>query len=195
MYYIFILHQTTTIASEYGPTTLLYYIFILHQTTTVKSWLALIDKLYYIFILHQTTTRQAVVGEEVGCIISSFYIKPQQVRPHQNLSFVVLYLHSTSNHNLLSGGKFHSAVVLYLHSTSNHNAFEAVQFYVSVVLYLHSTSNHNFEHFDIPLDRVVLYLHSTSNHNHPRMPYTWTSCCIISSFYIKPQQGLLMGIC
>ena len=34
--------------------------------------------LYYIFILHQTTTRPLHDVDSTGCIISSFYIKPQQ---------------------------------------------------------------------------------------------------------------------
>ena len=55
------------------------------------------------------------------CIISSFYIKPQHTR-HAVLSHVVvLYLHSTSNHNFRFFFLAAEIVVLYLHSTSNHN--------------------------------------------------------------------------
>ena len=35
---------------------MLYYIFILHQTTTAEADAVIDDLLYYIFILHQTTT-------------------------------------------------------------------------------------------------------------------------------------------
>jgi len=38
-----------------------------------------------------------------------------------NLNVVVLYLHSTSNHNVWPVYYWHARVVLYLHSTSNHN--------------------------------------------------------------------------
>ena len=56
LYYIFILHQTTTNnKSTYIPN-LLYYIFILHQTTTTTNPMPAEMALYYIFILHQTTT-------------------------------------------------------------------------------------------------------------------------------------------
>ena len=56
----------------------LYYIFILHQTTTVKTRAIFQVLLYYIFILHQTTTWQVSAKRWRGCIISSFYIKPQR---------------------------------------------------------------------------------------------------------------------
>ena len=39
--------------------------------------------------------------------------------------------------------------------------------------------------------KVVLYLHSTSNHNLRMLPPLNTTCCIISSFYIKPQLQLV----
>ena len=56
-------------------------------------------------------------------------------------------------------------VVLYLHSTSNHNGTANVLEVHRVVLYLHSTSNHNSAIFFSHSRCVVLYLHSTSNHN------------------------------
>ena len=56
--------------------------------------------LYYIFILHQTTTMIGAYLFMSGCIISSFYIKPQLNFDHSVEGLVVLYLHSTSNHNL-----------------------------------------------------------------------------------------------
>ena len=40
LYYIFILHQTTTLAEEDGRADMLYYIFILHQTTTYTTYIA-----------------------------------------------------------------------------------------------------------------------------------------------------------
>ena len=36
-------------------------------------------ELYYIFILHQTTTYTNTLKNIKGCIISSFYIKPQHI--------------------------------------------------------------------------------------------------------------------
>ena len=56
LYYIFILHQTTTLTLLENLKEKLYYIFILHQTTTPDNSITDLIKLYYIFILHQTTT-------------------------------------------------------------------------------------------------------------------------------------------
>ena len=56
LYYIFILHQTTTPTPLLLTFNRLYYIFILHQTTTAEWGRIQITGLYYIFILHQTTT-------------------------------------------------------------------------------------------------------------------------------------------
>ena len=64
---------TTKSASE-----MLYLIEILHQTTTFV--VEIIDSLllYLIEILHQTTTVRMAVFFLFRCILSKFYIKPQQ---------------------------------------------------------------------------------------------------------------------
>ena len=77
-----------------------------------------------------------------GCIISSFYIKPQLSRKQAITLIVVLYLHSTSNHNsywTISRGR---QVVLYLHSTSNHNRIAAYNKIYSLyyIFILHQTT-------------------------------------------------------
>ena len=126
-----------------GVWTELYYIFILHQTTTKYFALIINNLLYYIFILHQTTTWVVDIVLPHSCIISSFYIKPQHANGRKRKQLVVLYLHSTSNHNTLFALAWPLYVVLYLHSTSNHNTFFALVYLWRVVLYLHSTSNHN----------------------------------------------------
>ena len=99
----------------------LYLIEILHQTTTVVQRELLGAVLYLIEILHQTTTTYAVafqlcscilskfyikpqqipasIGINMGCILSKFYIKPQHRTPHCLSRFVVSYRNSTSNHN------------------------------------------------------------------------------------------------
>ena len=77
-------------------------------------------------------------------------------------------------------------VVLYLHSTSNHNYETFVNQNLSVVLYLHSTSNHNQPLRSMYITELyyIFILHQTTtiigNESH-------FSSCIISSFYIKPQ--------
>ena len=120
----------------------------------------------------------------------------------------MLYLTSTSNHNLMYKSVMKKWVVLYLTSTSNHNFVSLLFFFLIVVLYLTSTSNHNQTAAVLLLSFVVLYLTSTSNHNYNafRQTASWLcyilllhrttttgcytklhECCVISYFYIEPQ--------
>ena len=143
LYYTFILHQTTTTSLSPTIHAWLYYTFILHQTTTILHGSDVVGKvvlylhstsnhnalnahvcfneLYYTFILHQTTTICWALTLSCCCIIPSFYIKPQLQLTSSYIKKVVLYLHSTSNHNCASIIHSFPFVVLYLHSTSNHN--------------------------------------------------------------------------
>ena len=110
------------------------------------------------------------------------------------LTRVVLYLYSTSNHNIKIKRSSECGVVLYLYSTSNHNVkprkpkwcYVVLYLYIyikpqrsasrcasfTVVLYLYSTSNHNALVVVAFKGYVVLYLYSTSNHN-PLLLYTY----------------------
>ena len=101
----------------------LYYIFILHQTTTFRHFQTLRPPLYYIFILHQTTTVCNENLQAESCIISSFYIKPQprtaQLRNQCCCIISSFYIKPQPKLSIY----FYLAVVLYLHSTSNHNFF------------------------------------------------------------------------
>ncbi len=124
---------------------------------------------------------------KICCIISSFYIKPQLSDDLNGELRVVLYLHSTSNHNCLVVVIRWQKVVLYLHSTSNHNCDKELSATRGVVLYLHSTSNHNRGSF-ISVRNLLYYifiLHQTTTIG---MQIPNSMSCIISSFYIKPQQ-------
>ena len=121
--------------------------------------------LSYICFLHQTTTHRSQHVRIERCLISVFYIKPQHEYRAEPSRFVVLYLFSTSNHNIKSLNISETIVVLYLFSTSNHNWQSARRTSRHVVLYLFSTSNHNFCMYIYYLCVVVLYLFSTSNHN------------------------------
>ena len=121
LYYIFILHQTTTALFATLAPLWLYYIFILHQTTTYRCWCCYcrccIISSFYIkpqpLASYRQRTCSCIISSFyikpqrkrtyscyfAGCIISSFYIKPQRSISSIRDSFVVLYLHSTSNHN------------------------------------------------------------------------------------------------
>ena len=82
LYLIEILHQTTTSESLLLLLCQLYLIEILHQTTT--SYIGILGRLplYLIEILHQTTTLGTISHLPQRCILSKFYIKPQQYRPY-----------------------------------------------------------------------------------------------------------------
>ena len=143
----------------------LYLIEILHQTTTHVCVLARKQPLYLIEILHQTTTRVETFRLMFGCILSKFYIKPQQTRYTAKYYRVVSYRNSTSNHNSCLCISEETAVVSYRNSTSNHNCVHALWNWPRVVSYRNSTSNHNAA-ADCSKSRIVVsYRNSTSNHN------------------------------
>ena len=100
---------------------MLYLIEILHQTTTsYANWQKQFE-LYLIEILHQTTTSRLASIRLYCCILSKFYIKPQQRHYVWWFCFVVSYRNSTSNHNSGTTTPNSALVVSYRNSTSNHN--------------------------------------------------------------------------
>ena len=122
------------------------------------------DKLYLIEILHQTTTEGERYAEFASCILSKFYIKPQQRLRFQLRRPVVSYRNSTSNHNRHGDGSRRAALYLIeiLHQTTTPFRFATIRvscilskFYIKpqlsalhclqvwVVSYRNSTSNHN----------------------------------------------------
>ena len=124
----------------------------------------LYNELYLIEILHQTTTPSPLAVFLLSCILSKFYIKPQRLlQPHLQ-RYVVSYRNSTSNHN--SGGSLVAPG--------------------SVVSYRNSTSNHNSVTEYTPLSRLYLIeiLHQTTTYSGLTV---FTTSCILSKFYIKPQ--------
>ena len=78
LYLIEILHQTTTTSTALLVSRVLYLIEILHQTTTSRYSESSVFWLYLIEILHQTTTQVLAWTLRCRCILSKFYIKPQQ---------------------------------------------------------------------------------------------------------------------
>ena len=103
LYLIEILHQTTTMFVAILLLSRLYLIEILHQTTTSRTTMLHRLKLYLIEILHQTTTIRRSFYSVDSCILSKFYIKPQQQTIKLQSNSVVSYRNSTSNHNDLEG--------------------------------------------------------------------------------------------
>ena len=102
----------------------LYFIWILHQTTTFCFCVSALTLLYFIWILHQTTTSGWTYRASWSCILFGFYIKPQRIGADVFKGLVVFYLDSTSNHNNYILWDGNTQVVFYLDSTSNHNLVE-----------------------------------------------------------------------
>ena len=165
MYLIEILHQTTTLDPSWFIRRLLYLIEILHQTTTGTHPEVGNEPLYLIEILHQTTTGGIEVKPFNSCILSKFYIKPQLSRQktcnHRRCILSKFYI--KPQHFYASCCAF--VVVSYRNSTSNHNV--AIQLPVLHALYL------------------IEILHQTTTMSVPSMSM---KSCILSKFYIKPQQ-------
>ena len=108
---------------------------------------------------------------QVCCIISLFYIKPQHINYWNLCTLVALYRYSTSNHNSFPRDLVFQKVALYRYSTSNHNALILVRL-ASVLHY-------------------IVILHQTTTINYEAIK---TGGCIISLFYIKPQQDALREV-
>ena len=104
-----------------------------------------------------------------SCILSKFYIKPQQSSDCLICFEVVSYRNSTSNHNFDVILTVEPRVVSYRNSTSNHNCFADIFRRTIVVSYRNSTSNHNTSSGEKRRCAVVSYRNSTSNHNHSRI--------------------------
>ena len=165
----------------------LYLIEILHQTTTRCAVADHFVELYLIEILHQTTTARRRSASNAGCILSKFYIKPQQLTPYRQPGEVVSYRNSTSNHNFLLDDFCAIAVVSYRNSTSNHNSRRILLPATIVVSYRNSTSNHNTGAKLMKDSKLYLIeiLHQTTTQ---RVFLERTESCILSKFYIKPQR-------
>ena len=103
---------------------------------------AITTELYYIFILHQTTTMLKLQAEAISCIISSFYIKPQQPYAILYSHGVVLYLHSTSNHNsiMTSSLLIQLYYIFILHQTTTDKGFLQHQSLLYYIFILHQTT-------------------------------------------------------
>ena len=120
--------------------------------------------LYLIEILHQTTTVRLAVDCLDRCILSKFYIKPQQLPYLLRVPVVVSYRNSTSNHNSKAIRRYSETLYLIeiLHQTTTASAIG----WLARELYL------------------IEILHQTTT---PRREISVSNSCILSKFYIKPQ--------
>ena len=185
LYLIEILHQTTTssprslhraVVSYRNSTSnhnlmfccMLQSMVVSYRNSTSNHNIAVggmaLTKLYLIEILHQTTTHVDTVRVDYSCILSKFYIKPQQRIRHKIGHSVVSYRNSTSNHNRRC--QWCIALLLYLieilHQTTTTAGAEPRNDALYLIEILHQTTTGD-------VNGVSLY------------------CCILSKFYIKPQ--------
>ena len=147
---------------------MLYLIEILHQTTTVAGEDIAAGELYLIEILHQTTTFIADDWPILSCILSKFYIKPQQEQWSNSYQNVVSYRNSTSNHNGFGIRHVRRPVVSYRNSTSNHNPNFSIEFFDKLYLIeiLHQTTT-RVPPLPIPLLLYLIeILHQTTTKIH-----------------------------
>ena len=208
LYLIEILHQTTTLDTANELVRKLYLIEILHQTTTCGKCEECLRRLYLIEILHQTTTFSTCSFSTCCCILSKFYIKPQQQRSLGFSYVVVSYRNSTSNHN--NTFAVYVLVRLYLieilHQTTTvaEGLVEIAQLYLIEILH-QTTTKRALQFFDLRLYLIEI-LHQTTTKSRTiftcRRLYlieilhqtttvagsvAGAGSCILSKFYIKPQ--------
>ena len=168
----------------------LYLIEILHQTTTSMMVNLKCSLLYLIEILHQTTTAEMPVLVHGSCILSKFYIKPQQRFEIEIPNPVVSYRNSTSNHNMPSVDS--TLVELYLieilHQTTT--SFRRLMEILSCILskfYIKPQLVRNFYGYSQCCILSKFYIKPQQK----QMTRFSESCCILSKFYIKPQLAIL----
>ena len=99
-----------------------------------------------------------------GCVISFFYIKPQPSIETKLVTFVVLYLSSTSNHNDERAPLRNIAVVLYLSSTSNHNDHSVFDLsnWLCYIFLLHQTTTMLVQERSFDKLCYIFLLHQTT---------------------------------
>ena len=126
---------------------------------------AIANKLYLIEILHQTTTCGSARVHTSGCILSKFYIKPQQrVRHRIGHSCCILSKFYIKPQQRVRHRIGHSCCILskFYIKPQHFSVSNSVNYVVS---YRNSTSNHNNNFNGDQYSMVVSYRNSTSNHN------------------------------
>ena len=133
-------HNTGGLASGISG---LYLIEILHQTTTMSRSTSKATTLYLIEILHQTTTLVTLVLPLLGCILSKFYIKPQQAGgdKHRTQSCILSKFYIKPQPPLLNSRRPPRCILSKFYIKPQQCPDCLISF--EVVSYRNSTSNHN----------------------------------------------------
>ena len=145
-------------------------------------------ELYLIEILHQTTTARSPQAWSFRCILSKFYIKPQQrVRHKLGHSCCILskFYIKPQHLDILQFWRDRCILSKFYIKPQQLNWEKEVPVVVS---YRNSTSNHNC--FADIFRRTMLYLIEILHQTTTLLVLPLLLlCCILSKFYIKPQHG------
>ena len=179
-----------------------------HNMNARRQWRF---QLYLIEILHQTTTRRLSGYSRWRCILSKFYIKPQRPALKVDLaqSCILSKFYIKPQHRNARGplicccilSKFYikpqrealedqSVLKLYLieilHQTTTIEVIQIVPFVLYLIEILHQTTTMSYSGNTPSLLYLIEILHQTTTHT---VVPSFSSSCILSKFYIKPQRG------
>ena len=121
-----------------------------------------------------------------SCILSKFYIKPQQPKQSQHRTASCILSKFYIKPQLVANAMSVCVVVSYRNSTSNHNSIpmlgQALRLYLIEIL--HQTTTRRSGFFAPRALYLIEILHQTTTATTRRETF---SGCILSKFYIKPQ--------
>ena len=154
-----------------------------HNVSATRSNMLL---LYLIEILHQTTTRVRLAQFLLGCILSKFYIKPQQCKYTKKMELVVSYRNSTSNHNrtriTTQTSRLYLIEILHQTTTLAYPTLARGELYLIEILHQTTTRQGRQERYRQLY--LIEILHQTTT---MEIILCHIPSCILSKFYIKPQ--------
>ena len=154
------------------------------ETTASTGW-----TLYLIEILHQTTTNPEKFLQYYCCILSKFYIKPQQMIERGDKREGCILSKFYIKPQLRLERELAHCVVSYRNSTSNHNnarrQWRFQQLYLIEIL--HQTTTIVTATMPLVLLYLIEILHQTTTEP---SDFDKGESCILSKFYIKPQLRL-----
>ena len=142
--------------------------------------------LSYISLLHQTTTNSFLRVVTLFCLISLFYIKPQPCPSSTPSGIFVLYLSSTSNHNIQITRKaaYDLSYISLLHQTTTSSTVVSSGTTLSYISLLHQTTTYPLSILHNNILSYISLLHQTTT---LAGVAALDDVCLISLFYIKPQ--------
>ena len=186
LYLIEILHQTTTRGRSMPTRRTLYLIEILHQTTTRGLSMPTRRTLYLIEILHQTTTMPEQQADYYELYLIEILHQTTTIHPYSHVSSSCILSKFYIKPQPGAKIKRDFQVVSYRNSTSNHNNIEEQSGREALYLIeiLHQTTTNTIPE---PISRSCILSKFYIKPQQPKQSQHRTVSCILSKFYIKPQ--------